>query len=484
MKFNDIAVKTSLTMPELAPYSGFIAKGNPLKKRKIHHLRWYIGGLLVTATIINYIDRQTLSVSGHRIKLDLHLSQIQYGHAVQMFLLAYTVFYVLSGFLVDRWGTRKSLVIFDAWWSVANMLHMFARSALSLSFFSFLLGMGEPGVYNAASRAASEWFPPKERAFVNGLVNAGSAAGAVLATPLVAWLILGRGWRFAFLATGLLGLAWLIPWCTLYFLPEKHPALTQTELAYIREGQVERKKVKPPGIGTLLQRRDIWGLMLARFFSDPVWWFYLFWMPSFLQEQRGLSLLEVAALGWMPYFVSGVGGLLGGWISDALVLPGRSPVRARLLPMAFCAFAMPMSLLIPKLHSIAGIIVVLCAMAFSHMAWKTNLMTITNDIYPTECIGTVSGILMVGSGVGGFLFQGITALFAQHSSYAGVFAIMGFMHPAAFVVCYLTVRNAPPASVPQLVPGNSRGGEADAAQNVAQLEICTPAATKSRSGKS
>ncbi|MES2391827.1 MAG: MFS transporter [Acidobacteriota bacterium] len=407
---------------------------------KIKNLRWHIAALLFVSTVINYIDRQTLSVAAPEIKHDLHLTEIQYGHILQMFLLAYTVMYVLSGFLVDRWGTRRALAGFVGWWSVANILHVFARTATSLSFFRFLLGMGEPGNYNAACRAASEWYPPKERAFINGLANAGSAIGAVIATPLVAFLILRHGWRYAFVATGLFGLLWLIPWLWLYYLPEHHPRLTPEELVIIRSGPPVACDIPNPSLGHLLRRPDIWGLMLARFFSDPVWWFYLFWLPSFLQQARGYSLAQIAAFGWMPYLASDAGGLFGGWLSDRLIRFTGSPLRARMYPMAVCAFLMPISLLIPHLHTIHALLTILCAVTFLHMAWKTNLMTITNDVYPTECVGSVFGILMFGSGVGGFLFQGITASLVQHTGYNSVFFIMGFMHPAAFIVTYAFLR--------------------------------------------
>lgn len=410
--------------------------------RKLNHLRWYIAALLFTSTVINYIDRQTLSVVKPRIMSDLHLSQVQYGEIVQGWLLAYTIMYVLSGFMVDKWGTRKSLAAFVGWWSLANVLHVFARTAGSLRFFQVLLGIGEPGNYNAAVRAASEWFPPKERAFINGLVNAGSAIGAIIAMPLVAWLVIHHGWRYAFVITGLLGFIWLIPWLFLYKLPHQHDSITDEELDYIRSGPPILCPDGKPTIRQLLTKADIWGLMLARFFSDPVWWFYLFWLPGFLQEQRGFTLSQIAFFGWLPYLASDVGGLVGGWISDRIIGWTGSPVRARMLPMAICAFVMPVSLLIPHAHSMVSLIVVLCVVTFAHMAWKTNLMTITNDVYPMECIGTVFGILMLGSGVGGFIFQGVTAHIVQQFSYNGVFVIMGFMHPAAFVVCYFLLKRA------------------------------------------
>ncbi|MBS1815950.1 MAG: MFS transporter [Acidobacteria bacterium] len=410
--------------------------------RKLKNLRWYIAALLFTSTVINYIDRQTLSVVKPHLMRDLHLSELDYAHIVQGWLLAYTIMYVVSGFLVDRWGTRKALAAFVSWWSFANVLHVFARTAGSLSFFQVLLGIGEPGNYNAACRAASEWYPPKERAFINGLANAGSALGAIIAMPLVAWLLIHYGWRYAFVATGLLGFIWLIPWLLLYRLPREHTSITDAELDYIHSGPPVLCPEGKPTVKQLLAKPDIWGLMLARFFSDPVWWFYLFWLPGYLQKQRGFTLTQIAIFGWLPYLASDIGGLFGGWLSDRMITWAGSPVRARFIPMAVCAAIMPVSLLIPGTHTMAGLIVVLCIVTFAHMAWKTNLMTITNDVYPMECIGTVFGILMLGSGIGGFLFQGITAHIVEGFSYKGVFIIMGFMHPVAMVVCYWLMRRA------------------------------------------
>lgn len=413
-----------------------------MKSIKIPRLRWWIAGLLFASTTINYIDRQALSVAAPMIERDLHIGSLQYGNILEAFLLAYTVMYVVSGFLVDRWGTRKSLTIFVSWWSIADMLHFFARSAASLSVFRFLLGVGEPGNYNAGGRIASEWYPTRERAFVNGLINAGACLGAVIAIPMVSWIILHYGWRFSFIATGALGILWLIPWLILYRLPERHPWITAKELHYIQEGSAKPSVPVKSSLKDLIARSETWALMIARFFSDPVWWFYLFWLPSFLQEQRHFTLSELAVFGWIPYLTSDIGGLAGGWVSDHLVRRLGSPVRARMWPMGVCAFTMPVSLLVPHALSVGTLLLILCTVTFAHQAWKTNLMTITNDIYPTERVGSVFGILMVGSGIGGFLFQGITAHLVQHSSYAGVFTIMGFLHPLAFLICYVALRRA------------------------------------------
>ncbi|HEY2038077.1 MAG TPA: MFS transporter [Edaphobacter sp.] len=410
--------------------------------RKLRHLRWYIAALLFASTVINYIDRQTIAVLKPRIMADLHLSQMEYARTIQGWLIAYTIMYVVSGFLVDRWGTRKALALFVGWWSLANILHLFARTGSQLRVFQVLLGIGEPGNYTAAGRIASEWYPPKERATINGLVNAGSAVGAILAIPLVAWLALSHGWRYAFLVTGLLGFVWLIPWIIFFKLPASHSSITDAELNYIQSGQELYTPKGKNGLWNLIRRSDILGLALARFLSDPVWWFYLFWLPGFLQEQRNFTLRDVALFGWLPYLASDIGGVFGGWSSDRLIRFAGGPVKARLIPMTACALLMPVSLLVPTMQSRGWMIGILCLLAFAHMGWKTNLMTITNDIYPIDCIGTVSGLLMLGSGIGGFLFQGIIAKMAQNASYEPIFAMMGFLHPLALVICILSLRKA------------------------------------------
>src|SRR5690349_16156076 len=189
---------------------------------KIRRLRWYIAAMLFTASVINYIDRQTLSIVAPVLTKELHISPIEYSNILQAFLIAYTVMYLGSGFLVDKWGTRFSLACFMGWWSVSNILHAFANTAMQFGVYRFLLGVGEPGNFMAAFKAISEWYPAKEKAFVNGLVNAGAAAGAIVSAPLVAWITVRYGWRSAFVVTGCLGFVWLVIWLLLYRLPGKH----------------------------------------------------------------------------------------------------------------------------------------------------------------------------------------------------------------------------------------------------------------------
>jgi ACS family hexuronate transporter-like MFS transporter len=417
-------------------------------RMQIRNLRWYIAALIFASTVINYIDRQTLSVVAPVLTKELRISPSEYGAILQAFLVAYTVMYVVSGVLVDRWGTRLSLAVFVTWWSASNALHMFARTATELGVFRFLLGVGEPGNYMAAGRATSEWYPPKERAFLNGLVNAGSAIGAVIATPLVAWMTVAYGWRFAFVATGALGFVWVALWLVVYELPERHRRITPEELALIRSAPQPEMAGRPPRWAGLWLQKEVWGLLLARFFSDPVWWFYLFWMPKYLVEQRGFTLVEVGVFAWMPYLTSDLGALAGGYVSGRLIARRRTLLEARYAAMLPAVLFMPASVAIPFAGSVTVALVLICLITFFHQVWKTCLMTITNDIYPVRSVGSVSGIVSLGSGLGGVVFMNLTGHIVEAFSYNAIFIIMGFLHPLAYVVCRLLVPKSLAPAVP------------------------------------
>ncbi len=383
------------------------------------NIRWYIAALLFFASVINYIDRQVLSVVGPTVIKEFSLTPSEFANLGLAFQIPYTLMYVGSGFLVDRWGARKALAIFMVWWSTASMLHGFARSVMSLGFFRFLLGAGEPGNFMAGFRAISEWYTPKEKGFVNGLLNGGSAVGAIIAPPLVAWLTIQYGWRNAFLVTGAIGFVWLAAWLWIY--PVKK---TDSEAAAVKNGEP---------LSQVLKRRQTWALLLPRFISDPVWWFYLMWLPTYLASQRGFSIAEIGKLAWMPYLAADAGAIVGGAWSGWLIKHGRTPVKARSMGMLPFALLMPLSLLVPRVE-IAPALAIICVVAFAHMAWKTNLQTVTNDIFPLRIVGSVSGVIAFGSGLGGSIFTWLTGWLVQNVSYDAVFIVMGFLHPLAYVV--------------------------------------------------
>lgn len=407
---------------------------------KIRRLRWYIAALLFTSTVINYIDRQTLSIVAPLLTKELGLTPVQYSNVLTGFLAAYTVMYLGSGLIVDRWGTRISLSVFMAWWSLSNMLHAAAHSALHLGVFRVLLGAGESGNFMAAVKVVSEWYPAKERAFINGLVNAGAAVGAIIATPLVTYIALQHGWRTAFVVTGAIGFIWLAVWLLLFHVPERHPRITDEELALVRADAPSGAQGERIAWLDLLKLRQTWGLLLSRFLSDPVWWFYLFWLPKYLVENRGFTMVEMGMLAWLPYLTADIGSVFGGLLSGYLVKRKWDVLRARSAGMLPFALMMPASIAVAYTSSRTVALALICLVTFAHMAWKTNLVTVTNDIYPRAVVGSVAGIVAFGNGVGGTLFTFMTGHIVERFSYDAVFLMMGVMHPLAYVVFRLLVK--------------------------------------------
>src|ERR1035437_1478951 len=260
---------------------------------KLRNLRWLIAGLLFLNTVNNYIDRQALAIMVPHLSREFGITNIQYGYITQSFLIAYTAMYFVSGLMIDRWGVRIVYGLATVWWSVAAMLHATVRSAFGLGLFQFLLGVGESPNFTAAQKVSGIWYPASERGMVNGLVQAGAVSGAIVTPPMIVFLMTRFGWRWAFVAVGALGLAWVAAWFYLYHSPEAHPLVSDKELELIREGTPagsDATESNRTSWTVLLRMRLTWGLLVARVVSDPVWWFYLFWMPKYLSDARGFSM--------------------------------------------------------------------------------------------------------------------------------------------------------------------------------------------------
>jgi ACS family hexuronate transporter-like MFS transporter len=412
-------------------------------------MRWWIIALLFFSTVINYMDRQNLSILARTIQDDLGISDLQYSYVVQAFLLAYTVSYLFAGRITDYLGTRASMAAFVIWWSIADMLTSLSRGLLSLGFFRFLLGVGEPGNYTAAPKAVSEWLPPKERALGIGIYTAGATLGAAIAPPLIAYLASQFHWRTVFLVTGSLGLIWVIPWLLIYRRPQEHPKITEEELRYIEDetGTAANSSDMPPEgrWRYILKRRETWILMLGRMLTDPVWYFYLFWFPKYLTDARHLTLAEVGRIAWMVYLAADIGCILGGWLSGKLIRRGVSPVRSRIWVMTLAAILLPLSPLINTVSTPLMAVMIASVAAFAHMAWLISLSTIIVDVYPKPVVGTVFGLVAAGSGFGGMLSTNLVGRAVTGYSYAPVFIVMGFLHPLVYLLIR-TIRPPKPAS--------------------------------------
>ncbi len=445
----------------------------------IRGLRWWIVALLFGAAVLNYVDRQTLSALAPTIQADLGMDDRDYANIVNLFLVAYTLAYLVSGRIADRLGTRAGMVVFVVWWSAANMLTAAATGVRSLGVYRFLLGLGEAGVWPAASKAVSEWFPARERAFAIGVYTMGATLGATaapylvipLATfeysahlPLVAdWLGHGHGWRAAFLLTGFAGLVWLVPWLWLYRLPAQSRRIQPGELAMITDAQKRECGADTTGESWTWRRvlafRGTWLLLFGRLISDPVWYFYQFWFAKYLSTSRGLSQ-DGLTVTWLIYAAAGAGSLAGGWLSGLLVKRGIPPARARMAVMLGCACLMPLS---PCIAAAAGLDLAMTlagVTVFASLAWLINISSLVVDIVPRHSLGTVFSVVAAGSTVGGILMNTLVAAMVSSAStkppgfldaavkgalgplsslvegagYAQWFWVMAFLHPAAWLL--------------------------------------------------
>lgn len=407
-------------------------------RRRIPNLRWWIAALLFFSTVINYIDRQTLSILARTIQDDLRFTDIQYSYVVQAFLVAYTLMFLVAGRITDALGTRVGLALFVVWWSVANMLTGLSNSILSFGIFRFLLGIGEPGNYTAAPKAVAEWFPPRERGLAVGIYTAGATIGATIAPPLVVFLAATWGWRSAFVCTGLLGLVWLVPWWFLYHRPDQHPSITPEEWdklePHFDNAPAAPERGQMASLRAVVGRRETWLLLISRALTDPLWYFYLFWFPKYLTDSRHLTLSEVGQLAWLVYLAADIGSLVGGWTSGRLIRRGMETVRSRKTVMIFAACLIPLSAVVPLAPS-ASIAAGICALVvMGHLTWQVTLGVLIVDIYPRALVATAVGVIAAGSGMGGVLATYVVGQVITQSSYTPLFLAMAVLHPIALLL--------------------------------------------------
>ena len=406
---------------------------------QIRHLRWWVAGLLFLATIINYVDRQTLSVLAPSLRDQFRMSNTDYSRVVFAFLLAYTFGQSGSGKIMDWLGTRRGFSLTMVWWSVAAMLHATANSVLHFGLFRFLLGLGEAGNWPGGVKAVSEWFPARERAFAIGLFNSGSCLGAVVAPPLVAWIALEWSWRAAFLFTGSLGFLWLALWLALYRLPGEHPWITRQEREHIERNSGAAEGIKVRWV-ELLGYKQVWGLVLARMLSDPVWWFYVFWLPEYLRRERNFSLAMIGYFAWIPFLTADAGNFVGGGISSYLIKRGWPVLRARKTVMFTSAAVMLAGLpaVLTGSPTLAVALISLATLAYS--SWAANILTLPADLFPRAVVASVSGLSGTGAAIGGMIFTLVIGVVVDHFSYLPVFTAAALMPLGAASILLWGVR--------------------------------------------
>lgn len=419
---------------------------------KIPRLRWVMIGLVFLATVINYVDRQTVSVLKTSISTDLGLSNADYAAIQNSFLVLYGISQMVSGRLYDRIGTRLGFMFSIVVWSAGAIAHALARTAGEFRVFRAVLGFGEAGNWPGAAKLVGEWFPVNERALGMGIFNAGAALGGAVSPPIIAWLALAYGWRSTFVVTGALGFAWLLLWIVLYRVPEQHAWITDAERAYILS---DRGGASPqvnwhPGWLTLLTYRQCWAVVVGRFITDPIWWLYIFWLPSYFQETRGFSLQQIGLSAWVPFLCAGIGALGGGWASGFLIQLGWSVDRARKTVMAFGALLTPAGILAMRVESPYMALLLMGVVLFGFQIWINNLQTLPSDFFPKSAVASVFGLGGTAAAVASVLYNWGTGRVVDAMGYTPVFVIAGVLGPLGLIATILLAGRVAPLSESEL----------------------------------
>jgi ACS family hexuronate transporter-like MFS transporter len=376
--------------------------------KPLKHLRWWIVWTLFGSTVINYISRQTLSVLANVITQQFHLSNTDYSRIVSAFQIAYALMWLVGGVLIDVMGARLGLVLAMVWWSVASMLTGLANSVLSFGLFRFLLGVGEGCNWPAASKVVAEWFPARQRGLAVAIFDSGSSVGAILAPPLVWWVTRTVGWRYAFVASGLLGFVWLGFWLLLYHPLRNHPRLSEEERAVIQAGRDTAEVSRQRGAARwldLLKQGNVWGIVLGRSLTDPIWWFYVFWLPKYLGDARGFDLKHIAVFAWIPFLAADIGNFTGGFASGFLIKRGMPVIRARKWVCVLSSLPILAGIPAALTHNAYWAIALISVAVWGYASWSTMGLTFPSDLFPHDVVASVTGLSgLVASGLAGTLF--------------------------------------------------------------------------------
>ena len=407
--------------------------------------RWRIALLVCAAIAISYLDRQSLPVAIAAIQRDIPLTNTQFGLLNSTFLLAYALAYAGGGVLVDRLGTRRGFLVIMVFWSLACATHSLATSVWMLAGSRFLLGTGEGGGFPAATKVIAEWFPVHERSTAMGIVNAGTAVGAVVAPPAIAAILIYGNWRWIFVACGAVGLVWSVFWSVF----AKASAFAEPAADGTADTTADRMIAAETSAPrrtwlNLLTLRPVWGLVSAKFLTDAAWFFYIAWLPKYLYDARGFDVKQVGSYAWVPYFASGIGSLTGGWFSSWLIARGRSVDVARKLALGLSAAMMPVIVFVTRVP-VEWAIVLFSIAFFGQQSWSTLIMIVPTDLFDRRVVASVAGLVGFGGAMGGLVMNFAAGrLLDLGFGYQTVFSVVGTLHVLAFCVILLTIRQIRP----------------------------------------
>ena len=407
--------------------------------------RWVICALLFLGVTKNYMDRGVLGVLKVPLQHGFGWDEVKYGHLVFVFQMAYALGMLCVGRLIDRLGTRIGYAVSMVFWSLASMAHAAANSFFAFAIARAILGFGEAGVFPASIKCVAEWFPKKERALATGLFNAGTNVGAIVTPLFVPWIAAHLGWRWAFLMTGALGFAWLILWLRFYRKPEEHGYCTSGEREYIQSDPVEHTSSEKIKWRELLPHRQTWTFGTAKFLTDPIWWFYLFWIPDYLQRQHGLHLTQIGLPILVIYVISDLGSVAGGWLSSSLIRRDFSVNASRKWAMLICALSVVPVAVVYRVSGLWPATLLIGLAAAGHQGFSANLFTLTSDLFPSRAVASVAGIGGMAGAVGGMLIAEIVGHLLQ---WTGSYMIPFFMAASAYLIALALIHLLSPKLIP------------------------------------
>lgn len=414
--------------------------------QKFSNYRWTVCALIFFATTVNYLDRQVIGILKPLLESDLGIGEKQYSHIIMAFQLLYGFGMVIAGRLIDKFGTKIGYGLSVILWSIAAMGHALAKGVLGFGFWRGFLGISEAGNFPAAIKSVAEWFPKKERALATGIFNSGTNVGAIVAPLAIPAIIVAWGWQAAFIITGAIGFIWVILWFIFYEIPEKHKKVSAGELAYINSDVDEQSETKEKvSWMKLLKYRQTWLFFIGKGLTDPIWWFYLFWIPGWLSTVRGAGL-DVKSFG-LPlafiYTMTTVGSISGGWVSGYMIKKGMTPFKARKITMLiFAVLVVPIIFAQSPSVSTWGAVCLIALAASSHQAWSANIFTTVSDAFPKKAVSSVTGIGGMAGAVGGAFISYIAGDIIQHfkdlghieTGYVVMFSIAGSAYLLAWAI--------------------------------------------------
>lgn len=387
-------------------------------------LRWWIVWTLFLSTTINYINRQTFSVLSPVITREFHLDHSQLASILSAFQFSYAGMWLIGGFLLDVVGTRIGLALAVVWWSITSALTGLANSLSQFAAFRFLLGIGEGMNWPGASKAVAEWFPAKERGVAVAIFDSGSSVGGAIAAITVPWIAIALGWRYAFALSGVLGFLWLPLWLRVYYPLRSHPQLSAEERSVIEAGRDTARESGATGAAKwlrLLKHRNTWGILLGRSLTDPIWWFYVFWLPQYLSDARGFSLKQIAAFAWVPFVAADIGNFTGGFASGFLIRRGLPVLRARKWVCVVSCLPVIAGIPAARTHSAYWALALIGFAVWGYASWSTMGLTFPSDLFPQDVVGSVTGLSGLGAGLAGAVFTLAVGALVDRFSYQPAF---------------------------------------------------------------